>query len=444
MYSYEERLRAVKLYIKLGKRAQATIRELGYPTKNALKGWYREYQRLQDLPIRSAPRPPKFSQAQKEMALEHYATHGRCISWTLRALGYPCRTTMTAWVREAFPDMKPASNTAYGPGNHSDAVKQAAVAGLYSRQESAQSLAEKFGVSRPTLYAWKTQILGPEAPAMMKRKKSALPPELEELERQREALQRDIRELQIEHDLLKTASEMIKKELGGDLRSLSNREKTMLIVALKKRYKTPALLARLGLARSSYFYHRARMKQGDKYLPIRQAMKEAFESNHRCYGCRAYRFRRPFRCAENAPVEARKLLKRLPFVPTAANGSYLPLIPKALAIAAQTERSQRTAEKSAVRTLACWAANVRSEPILTNRQLDHLAAAAKSVVRDRPICMYRLLFANDFSHVLGSRSYVSGLLIDTRVVALLGLRTRRDLITGKVHDDRLGRQTLGA
>ena len=121
---------------------------------------------------------------------------------------------------------------------------------------------------------------------MMKRKKSALPPELEELERQREALQREIRELQIEHDLLKTASEMIKKELCGDLQSLSNREKTMLIVALKIRYKTPALLARLGLARSSYFYHRARMKLEDKYLPIRQAMKEAFESNHRCYGYR--------------------------------------------------------------------------------------------------------------------------------------------------------------
>lgn len=100
-------------------------------------------------------------------------------------------------MREAFPDTKPVFNTAYGLGNHSDAVKQAAVAGLYSRQESAQALAEKFGVSRPTLYAWKTQILGPEAPAMMKRKKSALYPELEELERQREALQRDVRELQM-------------------------------------------------------------------------------------------------------------------------------------------------------------------------------------------------------------------------------------------------------
>ena len=58
--------------------------------------------------------------------------------------------------------------------------------------------------------------------------------------------------------------------------------------------------------------------------------------------------------------------------------------------------------------------------------------------------MYRLLFANDFSHVLGSRSYVSGLLIDTRVVALLGLRTRRDLISGQVDYDLKGRQTLGA
>ncbi len=88
------------------------------------------------------------------------------------------------------------------------------------------------------------------------------------MERQREALQRDIRELQTEHDLLKTASEMIKKELGGDLRNLSNREKTMLIVALKNRYKTPTLLARLGLARSSYFYHRACINREISIFPF--------------------------------------------------------------------------------------------------------------------------------------------------------------------------------
>lgn len=30
MYSYEERVRAVELYLKLGKRIKATIRQLGY------------------------------------------------------------------------------------------------------------------------------------------------------------------------------------------------------------------------------------------------------------------------------------------------------------------------------------------------------------------------------------------------------------------------------
>jgi putative transposase len=52
MYSYEDRIRAVKLCIKLGKRTGATIRQLGYPTKNALKSWYREYEQSRDLPIK--------------------------------------------------------------------------------------------------------------------------------------------------------------------------------------------------------------------------------------------------------------------------------------------------------------------------------------------------------------------------------------------------------
>jgi putative transposase len=48
MYSYNDRIRAVELYIKFGKRVRATIRQLGYPTKNALKGWCREYEQRRD------------------------------------------------------------------------------------------------------------------------------------------------------------------------------------------------------------------------------------------------------------------------------------------------------------------------------------------------------------------------------------------------------------
>ncbi|TQS70113.1 IS3 family transposase [Rhodobacteraceae bacterium] len=98
MYGYEDRLRAVGVYIQLGKRVRATIRELGSPTKTALKGWHREYEHWQGFQIHSVSRLPEFLKVQKQVALEHYAGQGRCISWRLRALGYSGRVTLRAWV----------------------------------------------------------------------------------------------------------------------------------------------------------------------------------------------------------------------------------------------------------------------------------------------------------------------------------------------------------
>ncbi|CSK49062.1 IS1353 transposase [Shigella sonnei] len=42
----------------------------------------------------------------------------------------------------------------------------------------------------------------------------------------------------------------------------------------------------LGLARSSYFYHRAALKAGDKYATIRKMLTDIFNSNYQCYGYR--------------------------------------------------------------------------------------------------------------------------------------------------------------
>ncbi len=195
MYSYEDRMRAVALYIKLGKHAKATIRQLGYPSKNALKGWCLEYEHHLDLRLGFAPRAPKFTQAQKEAAVEHYRTHDRCVSATMRALGYLGRATLTAWVREAFPEAQVATVGRVAPPRYPETLKKAGVVGLYNRQESAQALAEKLGVCRPTLYNWKSQLLGPEAPAIMKRKNTSPPvPELKELELQLETLRDDLYE----------------------------------------------------------------------------------------------------------------------------------------------------------------------------------------------------------------------------------------------------------
>jgi len=72
MYSYEERIRAVRLYIKLGKRIGATILQLGYPTKNALKSWHREYEQCHDLRSGCVRSRLKYSFEQKKAAVDHY------------------------------------------------------------------------------------------------------------------------------------------------------------------------------------------------------------------------------------------------------------------------------------------------------------------------------------------------------------------------------------
>src|SRR5690349_18555675 len=138
MYSYEDRLRAVQLYIKLGKRAAPTIRQLGYPTKNALKSWHREYEQRLDLPT-GYVRPPKYSQAQKKLAVEHYLEHGRCFSATIKALGYPGRDALPAWVQELHPE---ARSRVLGRSQQprTPALKQAAVIALCTRQASAQEV----------------------------------------------------------------------------------------------------------------------------------------------------------------------------------------------------------------------------------------------------------------------------------------------------------------
>jgi len=287
MYSYEERLRAVKLYIKLGKRCKATIRQLGYATKNSLKAWHDEFQGRGDLKDGYFRPKEKYSEDQKNAALDHYANHGRCIAYTTKTLGYPGLAKLREWVRERFPETAHFVIGTRGRPRATLAAKRASVYELCTREGRAQDVARKLDVDRVTLYNWKNQLLGREAPASMKCDKR-LPAESdrEKLEQQVETLRHDIRKLQLEHDLLKKANELLKKDLGVDLRILSNREKTMLVDALREEYGIPELLDRLDLARSSYFYHRSPKRLADKYAEVRSTITEIFENNHRSYGYR--------------------------------------------------------------------------------------------------------------------------------------------------------------
>lgn len=49
MYSYEQRIKAVKLLIQYDMMYSTVICELGYPNRSSLKAWYKEYENNGDL-----------------------------------------------------------------------------------------------------------------------------------------------------------------------------------------------------------------------------------------------------------------------------------------------------------------------------------------------------------------------------------------------------------
>ena len=126
---------------------------------------------------------------------------------------------------------------------------------------------------------------------------------------------------------MKKANELLKKGIGVDLKLLSNREKSLLVDALKQTHALSELLAEPNLARSSYFYHLAQRRNADKYAEVRLAITEIFEGNHRCYGYRRMRAALERRQAFISEKVVQRLMKQERLV-VAANkkrryGSYL-------------------------------------------------------------------------------------------------------------------------
>ncbi len=94
---------------------------------------------------------------------------------------------------------------------------QAGVIELCTREESAQAVADKFGVSRPTLYNRKNQLLRRETPASMKHtNQSPRAQERDELEREVQTLRREVSNWALSRTLNK-GNELLKKGLGVDL-----------------------------------------------------------------------------------------------------------------------------------------------------------------------------------------------------------------------------------
>jgi transposase-like protein len=136
-------------------------------SKARIENTNREYKQCHDLPAGYMRSRPKYSAEQNKVAVEHYLSHGHCLAATLKALGYPGRGTLAAWLDELHPETRQRVVSRAGAVSQPPELKQAAVIELCTREESAQVVAQRRGMSRPTLYNWKNKLLGREVRASM-------------------------------------------------------------------------------------------------------------------------------------------------------------------------------------------------------------------------------------------------------------------------------------
>lgn len=303
MYSYEDRVKAVELYIKYDMNMAAVIRELGYPSRQMLYLWYDEFNKTGSLRGDDdvGYYKSKFTHEQRKHAVEYYLEHGKSISRTIKALGYPKRTTMRKWIHEDLPDIEKPCFTNKTLIRYTQEEKENAVTRLCAGESTAKAISKDLGVSESSLYSWKRRLLGKKDDVMAKSKGTKdivkvavgvpdgsvdLSAEKKMLTQQVQELQKEVRRLQLERDILEKAGEIIKKDRGINLATLTNQEKAVLIDALRDTYRLKELLNKLNIAKSSYCYQEQALCKPDKYAEIRSRVKDIFVEARSCYGYR--------------------------------------------------------------------------------------------------------------------------------------------------------------
>jgi transposase InsO family protein/transposase-like protein len=289
MYSYEKRKAAVELYLKY-QSYSATITELGYPSRGMLRQWLNELNNNEDL-HRTQSRKTKYNEEQKKKAVDYYIGHGRCISRTIRALGYPSRHYLEDWLTERVPDYNRTCRSGKVLVNLSENEKKQAVIELCAKEETAFAIATKYGVERTSLYNWKKDLLGDKEIEPMPKKKTkpevtTLQEEVTQLYKQADELKRQVYQLQLEKDVLEKAAEIIKKDQGIIFQTLTNREKAIVIDTLRDKYKLAELLSVFHMAKSSYCYQINAMNAPDKYEAERKLIRQSFSDSNGTYGYR--------------------------------------------------------------------------------------------------------------------------------------------------------------
>ena len=91
--------------------------------------------------------------------------------------------------------------------------------------------------------------------------------------------------LKVERDIYEKAAELIKKDQGISIQTFTNREKAIIINALRESCPLKELLEIMQMAKSSYCYQALAINT-DKYAGLRTTVKNVFEESAKRYGYR--------------------------------------------------------------------------------------------------------------------------------------------------------------
>ena len=245
-----------------------------------------------------------YTKEQKERALKEFERLGS-VQAVVTLLGYPSRHTLYDWYRNKIADIadyhgsldkeyqikQKYINAPNHPRNPDANLKLDAIKRCFSLGEGVEYVSRDIGYSRASIYSWYRKYQKFGVAGLMSSKKQIKRENLDfntEPSKQQEIseLQEQIKQLQMEVDVLKEALNLLKKDPGINITELKNREKAVIIDAVEDKYSLHQLLKCLCMAKSSYYYQRAVMKQSDKYAEIRIRIKIIFQENRNCYGYR--------------------------------------------------------------------------------------------------------------------------------------------------------------
>lgn len=245
-----------------------------------------------------------YTKEQKERALKEFER--LCsVQAVVTLLGYPSRHTLYDWYRNKIADIadyhgsldkeyqikQKYINAPNHPRNPDANLKLDAIKRCFSLGEGVEYVSRDIGYSRASIYSWYRKYQKFGVAGLMSSKKQIKRENIDfntEPSKQQEIseLQEQIKQLQMEVDVLKEALNLLKKYPGINITELKNREKAVIIDAVEDKYSLHQLLKCLCMAKSSYYYQRAVMKQSDKYAEIRIRIKIIFQENRNCYGYR--------------------------------------------------------------------------------------------------------------------------------------------------------------